>query len=434
MALVWELLIPLRDSSLNHPIAQVYVVDRPLKIVKVIPYPLPVLRFGGPVVQAQVVCQELAARGHEVRVITTDMDLPQEFPRDQWIENDGYHICYTSSSPHHRMPPYYTPGIRRPLREILEGTDVVQTNIGLTLTNDIVRKLTKRAGVPYVYNAEGALCAKRMQIRSLEKKLFRYCYENRIVREAAICQAVSQYERDTLLEWGVHPERIAVIPNGFSLPPIDSRETRLTIRQQLGYAEDDIVILFMGRISPIKGIDLLLHAFERIRDEFPKAQMMIAGPDEGIQKTLEEFVQQHGLEHRIRFPGIIGGDDKTNAFRAADVFALTSHTEGLPNAVIEGLGYGLAMLLTHRCNVPEVTDYEAGHVVEAEVESIESALRKLLEDVEYRAKCQQNARRLAVERFALDKVVDDLEQLYRGLAYASRDPKAVPDLQATDSL
>ncbi|MEW4564864.1 glycosyltransferase [Bremerella sp. JC770] len=193
-------------------------MDRPLKIAKVIPYPLPVLRFGGPVVQAQVVCRELAARGHEVRVITTDIDLPAEYPRDQWIENDGYQVCYTSTAAHHRMPPYYTPGIRRPLREILSDTDVVQTNIGLTLTNDMVRKLTRQAGVPYVYNAEGALCPTRLQIKSLEKMLFRYFFENRIVREAAVCQAVSQYERETLLQWGVHPERIAVIPNGFSLP------------------------------------------------------------------------------------------------------------------------------------------------------------------------------------------------------------------------
>ncbi|WDI43870.1 glycosyltransferase [Bremerella sp. P1] len=391
-------------------------MDRPLKIVKVIPYPLPVLRFGGPVVQAQVVCRELAARGHEVRVLTTDIDLPADMPRDQWIENDGYSICYTSTSPHHRIPPYYTPGIHRTLREILQETDVVQTNIGLTLTNNMVRKLTKRAGVPYVYNAEGALCPTRMQIKPLQKKLFRYCYENRIVREAAVCQAVSQYEQDTLLAWGIPPQRIAVIPNGFSLPPSDSREAKQAVRHQLGYADDDVVILFMGRISQIKGIDLLLSAFERISDEFPKVQMIIAGPDEGVQATLQQFVQKHGLEKRVRFPGIIDGEEKTNALRAADIFALTSHSEGLPNAVIEGLGYGLAMLLTHRCNVPEVADYNAGCVIEAQVDPIEMALRSLLEDTERRSQCQQNARRLAVEHFALDKVVDGLESLYYRIA------------------
>ncbi|WP_165698585.1 glycosyltransferase [Bremerella volcania] len=408
-------------------------MDRPLNIVKVIPYPLPVLRFGGPVVQAQVVCRELAARGHEVRVVTTDIDLPADIPRDQWLENDGYHVCYSSTSPHHRMPPYYTPGIRRPLQETLKTADVVQTNIGLTLTNDMVRKLARRAGVPYVYNAEGALCPKRLQIKSFEKKLFRYFYENRIVREAAACQAVSQYERDTLLEWGVHPERIAVIPNGFSLPPVVSEEAKQASRQQLGYADDDVVILFMGRISQIKGIDLLLTAFERIRNEFPQAQMIVAGPDEGIQAALTQFVRKHGLEKRVRFPGIIAGEEKTNALRSADIFALTSHSEGLPNAVIEGLGYGLAMLLTHRCNVPEVADYNAGHVVEAEVEPIEQALRKLLEDAQQRANCQQNARRLAVERFSLDKVVDDLENLYRGLADSPSDANGTANLQSTAS-
>ncbi|WP_146115492.1 MULTISPECIES: glycosyltransferase [Pirellulaceae] len=403
-------------------------MDRPLKIVKVIPYPLPVLRFGGPVVQAQVVCRELAARGHEVRVLTTDIDLPQEFPRDKWIENDGYQIRYTSTSPHHRMPPFYTPGIRRPLQEILAEADVVQTNIGLTLTNEMVRKLTGRVGVPYVYNAEGALCPKRLQIKSIEKKLFRYCYENRIVREAAVCQAVSQYERETLLEWGVHPERIAVIPNGFSLPPIETWESRQAIRHQMGHAEDDVLILFMGRISQIKGIDLLLGAFERLSAEFPRAQLIIAGPDEGIQANLQQFVRKHGLEHRVRFPGIIDGAEKNRTLQAADIFALTSHSEGLPNAVIEALGYGLAMLLTHRCNVPEVTEYRAGHVVEAEIESIALALRNLLGDAQQRSEYQQNARRLAVERFALDRVVDDLEKLYQGLAQSSQSHEAIANL------
>ncbi|MBA2112925.1 glycosyltransferase [Bremerella alba] len=391
-------------------------MDRPLKIAKVIPYPLQALRFGGPVVQAQVVCRELAARGHEVRVITTDIELPQDIRRNEWIENEGYHIYYASTSPHHRMPPYYTPSIRRPLREILDGTDVVQTNIGLTLTNDMVRKLTKRAGVPYVYNAEGALCPKRMQIKSFEKKLFRYFYENRIVREAAVCQAVSQYERDTLMQWGVSPERIAVIPNGFSLPPIDTREAKMGLRQQLGYTNDDIVILFMGRISPIKGIDLLLNAFDQISDEFPNAQLMIAGPDEGIQATLKKFVQKLGLEQRVRFSGLIGGEEKTKALQSADIFALTSHSEGLPNAVIEGLGYGLAMLLTLYCNVPEIEEYDAGYIADTNVGSIASRLRLLLGDDRKRLSCQENARRLAQDRFSLGKVINDLEKVYYSIA------------------
>lgn len=401
-------------------------MDRPLKIVKVIPYPLPVLRFGGPVVQAQVVCRELASRGHEVHVVTTDIGLPDDMPRDQWIDTDGYQVCYTSTYPHHRLPPYYTPGIRRPLKQVLKTADVVQTNIGLTLTNDMARKLTKRAGVPYVYNAEGALCPTRMQIKPYEKKLFRFCYENRIVREAAVCQAVSQYERETLLDWGVHPERIAVIPNGFSLPPIESCEGKQSIRQELGYAEDDVVILFMGRISQIKGIDLLLTAFDRVAAEFPQAKLVIAGPDEGIQDGLQKLVKQQGLENRVRFPGIIDGEKKSKYLQAADIFALTSHSEGLPNAVIEGLGYGLAMLLTHRCNVPEVTEYEAGHVVEAEVEPIQIALKQLLADAQMRASCQQNARRLAVERFALDKVVDRLEEVYCSVSKRHDRSRSVP--------
>ncbi|MEW4564863.1 glycosyltransferase [Bremerella sp. JC770] len=178
----------------------------------------------------------------------------------------------------------------------------------------------------------------------------------------------------------------------------------------------------------------LLAAFARIRDDFPGARLIIAGPDEGVRANLQQFVQTHGLESRVQFPGTVSGEEKTKTLQSADVFALTSHSEGLPNAVIEGLGHGLAMLLTHRCNVPEVTEYQAGHVVDAAVDPIEMGLRALLEDAEHRQQCQQNARRLAVERFELTKVVDDLEQLYRGLTGSRTVSPMLAERQATESL
>ncbi|HTN77475.1 MAG TPA: glycosyltransferase, partial [Pirellulaceae bacterium] len=170
------------------------------------------------------------------------------------------------------------------------------------------------------------------------------------------------------------------------------------------------------RVSQLKGIEPLVRAFAQLAAQHPQARLVIAGPGDGEEVRLTKLIEELHLSARITLVGAVPGRECWQALMEADLFALTSFTEGLPNAVLEALATGLPVLITDACNLPEVAEYDAGRVVAPTVEAITPALHEMLSDTELRKSMSQNARRLIAERFEISRVVDQLEALYFGLA------------------
>ena len=139
----------------------------------------------------------------------------------------------------------------------------------------------------------------------------------------------------------------------------------------------------------------------------------VAGHDEdGTGRRIRSQLEASRTGDNIQFTGHLGAAARCDALTAADMFVLTSASEGLPNAVLEALAAGLPCLLTDRCHVPEVEAARAGRVLPAAIEPLEAALREMLADPAELRRMGDHARTLAEERFALEHVVDRLEELY----------------------
>lgn len=388
-------------------------MSRPLHIVRVIPFLTP--QFGGPAIQCRAVAAELARRGHTVDVITSDLGLEPDVPRDSWRAVDGYRVFHARARGWQRSVPYPTPQVTaRVLDEVAGTADVLCGNVGLSLWNTRARRVAQRSSTPFVYNAEGALCPARLRVKRRRKTLFLCTLERGILARADALQAVTEIEREHLVAQGADAERIHVIPNG--VPIGGAAADGRAFRHRFGIAEDAVVVLFLGRLDPLKGIDLLLESARAVLPDAPRLTVVVAGPDYGHREQLEQLASAAPLAGRVVFPGLLDTSACRDATAAADVFALTSHTEGLPNGVLEAAAAGLPLLVTEGCNVPEVAEFDAGHVAPASVPDLTAALRELAVDVTRRSVCGANARRMAQERFALDRVVDRLERLYRELA------------------
>lgn len=377
-----------------------------LRIVKVMPFFAPATQFGGVVTQAAKVCERLAARGHTVKVVTTDNGVDASIPRAQWLERDGYQVYYAPTKPLHRVVPYRSPTMRPALEEALAEADVCALNVGLTLANRLAAKIARRHDVPYVYNAEGALCPVRLRMKGLRKGVFLRLVERAIVTGAAACQAVTKKEVSDLAAQG--SERTWVIPNG--IEPFEPGDGP-AFRARFDLGTEERLVLFLGRLHAVKGLDLLVEVFTKLAPE--NARLVIAGYDEdGTGRRIQTQLEAWGVDDKIRFTGHLEADARRDALTAADMFVLTSSSEGLPNAILEALAAGLPCLLTEPCNVPEVEDAGAGRVLPVAAEPIEDALSEMLGDPDELLRMGEKARALAEERFALEHVVDQLEDLY----------------------
>ena len=382
------------------------------------PFCDPATQYGGPVSQLRSICQGMASRGHHVRVVTTDMGLPADWPRDHWVDRGGFQVWYSSTRPWQRVAPFYTPGLLPVLRDALAAADVLHLQLGLTFANVHARRAAREAGVPYVYTPHGVLCPVRLRAKRFAKAAFLRLYERAVIRDAAALQALTGQERADLLAQGASWAQIQVIPNGIHEQEFAAPATHC-FRERFQIPAETPLVLFMGRLQKIKGLDLLVNSFARVHADIPHAVLAIAGPDEDCGASLRRQVNSLGLSAAVKFTGPLNGELRLAALHEADVFALTSYSEGLPMAVLEACACGLPVVITEQCHLPEVAEYAAGFVEPADAGRLAAGIGQLLGRPELRRRMGANGRRLIREHFSMDRVLSQLEETYHRLAKAS---------------
>lgn len=127
---------------------------------------------------------------------------------------------------------------------------------------------------------------------------------------------------------------------------------------------------------------------------------------------MKKLIATQKIEDKVLFTDLLMGKEKLSAYVDGDIFVLTSYSEGLPLAVLEACASGKPVVITDRCNVPEVTEYRAGFVVQADKEELKQALLQLLNDSKLTRVCSRNARRMIKEKFTWNKVARRIERVY----------------------
>jgi glycosyltransferase involved in cell wall biosynthesis len=241
--------------------------------------------------------------------------------------------------------------------------------------------------------------------------------------------AVSPSEQDHLLELGIEPWRVRCIPNGLAAR---ASTERAAARAELGLAEDDVAVGFVGRLCAQKDPLLMVRAFARTAARAPRAVLLMvgSGPLEG---EAQAEARELGLGQRVRWLGARPGAEVMPAF---DVFAMTSSYEAMPYVLIEALACGLPIVSTAVGGAElAVIEGRTGAIARWRTPgAFEQALAPLLHDSALRRRMAHAARRHAA-RFDVDTMVESTLELYDGLLGirpADRAParcalEAVPD-------
>jgi glycosyltransferase involved in cell wall biosynthesis len=174
------------------------------------------------------------------------------------------------------------------------------------------------------------------------------------------------------------------------------------------------LILFLGRIHPKKGVDLLIEAFARVAGEFPEFDLIVAGPDDmEMQRQLTEIAADSGVRERIHWTGMLTGDQKSGAFRSSDFFVLPSHQENFGIAVVEAMAAAVPVLITNQVNIwREVQSSGGGHAVTDDMNGVMQGLRYMCRLPPNRlATMKTNARNCFLERFNIENNATQLAKL-----------------------
>lgn len=251
------------------------------------------------------------------------------------------------------------------------------------------------------------------------KTLFWKLFEHKVLRDARGVLFTCDEERQ-LASQSFAPYVAREFTVGFGARDVEgeAREQKEAFWAVVPQARGRKVILFLGRIHPKKGIDLLIRAFARHAAQFSDFDLVIAGPDQaGWMSELQKLANELGVADRISWPGMLSGEAKWGAFRAAEFFALPSHQENFGIVVAEALALGRPVLIANKVNIwREIEADGAGLVVNDDVEGVSAGLEEMCamsgSDLEAMS---ARARACFVERYDMERNAMSLLALIAGL-------------------
>jgi glycosyltransferase involved in cell wall biosynthesis len=265
--------------------------------------------------------------------------------------------------------------------------------------------------------------------------------EQPILRHAAAIHYTSKQEQVEAEALGAcAPGK--VIPLGVDLSLFQDLPNPAEFFERHPSAAGRPVVLFLSRLDPKKGLDLLLPAFAHAASVHTQAVLVIAGDgDARFVDACRRDAVRLGIDDRVIWCGFIAGREKLAALAAATVFVLPSYSENFGIAAVEALASGRACVLSDGVGIAaEVQERSAGLVVTCQTPALAAALERLLGDDVLRQQLSANARLLAADRFSAAAASARLKDLYanvqraqpslqnRVLTSATRNHSANPDV------
>ncbi|MGO8697750.1 MAG: glycosyltransferase [Limisphaerales bacterium] len=309
---------------------------------------------------------------------------------------------------------YYSPALQRQAPQLVNNCDVLHGHGLYVGTNFIFGREARRQGKPLVYHVHGFFEPYILQRSRWKKQLVHWLFEDENFRRIRLWRALTDKEAGQIRSRGIKAP-IVVVPNGLNAddyrqPGVRAEAIATPLIPEL--KKSSRRVLFLSRIHPKKGLDLLFPAWSRVRPKTLSWELVIAGPDEGgYLKEMRELAASLKLESQVQFTGEMTGAAKKALLSSADVFVLPSYSEGFSMSLLEALACGVPVAATRACNFPEISHAEAGWECETTVESLAAALLLAMEssDLERRQR-GENGRELVEKYYAWPRIVETLAQ------------------------
>jgi glycosyltransferase involved in cell wall biosynthesis len=367
---------------------------------------------GGPIEAVRQFSRAMAAQGHRIEIASLDRST------DPWVKDFEFPLHALGAEPptHYGRSPVFSDW----LRAHHGAFDAVIVNGLWQFASHGTRLALRGTATPYFVFPHGMLdpwFKRQYPLKHLKKWLYWPWAEYRVLRDARAvlftCEEEKLLARQSFWLYRAH-EQVANL--GIAEPAGEAAAQRAHVLERFPELRDKRVVLFLGRLHEKKGCDLLLEAFAAAARREAQLHLLMAGPDQtGLQAGLQQRAQALGVASRVTWAGMLSGDLKWGAFRAAEVFALPSHQENFGLAVVEALACGVPVLIARPVNIWR--EIEADGAGFADADDLAGTRRMLdrwlaLPDGERRA-MRERARGSFCRRFEISRAAANLVAVLR---------------------
>lgn len=374
-----------------------------MKILHVIPFFTPVM--GGSVISTYNLSKHLAKRGHDVTIFTTDFELDEDYIRSL----EGIRVVPFHCTANIGMM-LFSPEMKRQFKEEIKNFDIIHMNNFRSYQNIVACHYAKKYCVPYFLQPRGDI--PRTDVKRRVKKLFDLVYGYKILNGASKIIFSSNFElKETERDFTIRKDKVEFIPNGTDLLEHDLLE-KGNFRRKYSIKDKEKIILFLGRIHEIKGVDLLAKSFSNLHEILEDTTLVFVGPDDGYLSSLKDLVKQLGITDKVTFTNSLFGVEKLQAYVDSDVVVLPSRYESFGNTALEACACGTPVIVSCNCGVKEWISSDVGRVVNFDEDQLADAIFEILSNEKLRERLGANGSKLVKDKFSWDKIATKTEELY----------------------
>jgi glycosyltransferase involved in cell wall biosynthesis len=398
----------------------------PIRILRVIPRYAPAWKYGGSVRFGYDLDTALVERGFGVTVYTSDQidehrRSPHRHEHLNGIEIRRFPTPWNYLASQAAWVGMYPLGLGRALSADIGRFDLVHVTEARGPHARWAFAAARANGVPVAWSPLGSL-AEGVGIRKPYRRLYDVVHDTpRLVGEADVLIAQSAHEAGVFERLGAPSSRIRIIGLGVDDRWFRQLPARGQFRQALGIDPGDPIVLFIGRLHPTKGLDVLLKACAIVKRAHPQLRIAIIGWDHGALGTVRRVSRSLGLDEAVHLlpPAFEGA--RIQAYVDADVFAVAATTdEETSLAAMEAVASGTPCVLTRQCEIPGLESAGGGLVTECEPEAFAAGLFEVLADGNRVARARA-ARRTILATQTAEHRADVYAELFREIV-AARGP------------
>lgn len=307
------------------------------------------------------------------------------------------------------------PKLKELMRAQLPGHDVVHTHSLWMLPTHYATQIAGSLNIPIVASIQGFLDPWALNHHAWKKRIISRLFQHWDLKNASLIHALTDREIAYIRSY-CNPRTVAVIPNGVPDQVVQSPGSCERFFEAYPDLRQYRLMVFISRLHYKKGLDILIDAWRDVASQAPQWKLVIAGPDDGYERALQQAVERNGCKDRVVILPAQYDQAKYDLLAAAECFVLPSRSEGLPMALLEAMAVGKPVVYTTTCYLPEAAKHGAGYEVECRAAALSQAFRQVMESEPRRlVEMGQRGQALVREKYLWSSVARQFEDVYRWL-------------------
>lgn len=387
-----------------------------MKILHVAHFFYPCLSAGG-VVNASYQIASKQREDNDVKVLSTDSCKERlKFPNGRYdVDVDGIKVDYFKNlSNRFKMATMLDTPLFSSfrIRKEMGNYEIVHIHEHRQTLAIIVSHFARKNNIPYIVQAHGSVLPffQKEGLKNLFDKVFGF----RVLHNADCVFALTEVERKQYLEMGIDEEKIEIVPLGINLEEYENLPDFGRFRSKFNVDDEEKLILFVGRIHEIKGLDLLIDSFNELihLNENERIKLAIVGPDDGYLNELEEKIKTYSLDEKVIITGPLYKEEKQEALVDCDLFVMPSKYESFTTSGLEAMACSKPLVLTKNNHIHDWVDGNCGIACDDDKDSLRSTIEELLFDEDLSRTYGENGRELIDHKYNWNIINKQILDIY----------------------